>query len=72
MRLNALCLISVLTIAAAAPFSAGAVPAGGDLGAAAGARQVTPVADGCGPGWYWEQAGYAKHGKWRPAHCARR
>ena len=29
-------------------------------------------ADGCGPGWYWEQAGYAPHGKFRPAHCAPR
>jgi len=25
---------------------------------------------GCPPGTYWEEAGYAHHAKWRPAHCA--
>ena len=25
---------------------------------------------GCPPGTYWEEAGYARHAKWRPAHCA--
>lgn len=25
---------------------------------------------GCPPGAYWEEAGYARHAKWRPAHCA--
>jgi hypothetical protein len=27
-------------------------------------------AHGCPPGTYWEEAGYARHAKWRPAHCA--
>jgi len=30
-----------------------------------------PAADGCPPGTHWEEAGYVKHSKWRPAHCAR-
>ena len=25
----------------------------------------------CPPGYYWEDAGYEHHAKWRPAHCAR-
>jgi hypothetical protein len=25
----------------------------------------------CGRGWHWVPAGYAKHAKWRAAHCAR-
>ena len=24
----------------------------------------------CPAGYYWEEAGYAHHAKWRPAHCA--
>jgi hypothetical protein len=29
-----------------------------------------PAAEQCPPGYYWEEAGYAHHAKWRPAHCA--
>jgi hypothetical protein len=25
---------------------------------------------GCPPGTYWLEAGYVRHSKWRPAHCA--
>jgi hypothetical protein len=25
---------------------------------------------GCPPGTYWLDAGYVRHSKWRPAHCA--
>jgi hypothetical protein len=69
MRLKALCLIGVLTVTAV-PLSAGAETAAADQQTAPNARQATPATDECGAGWYWEQAGYAKHGKWRPAHCA--
>lgn len=31
---------------------------------------VTRTADACGPGKLWVAAGYARPGKWRPAHCA--
>jgi hypothetical protein len=24
----------------------------------------------CPEGWHWVPADYAKHAKWRPAHCA--
>jgi hypothetical protein len=25
----------------------------------------------CGHGWHYVPAGYARHGKWRDAHCSR-
>jgi hypothetical protein len=31
---------------------------------------MTADPHGCPPGTYWEEAGYALHAKWRPAHCA--
>jgi hypothetical protein len=65
MRLNALCLIGAVTVLAI-PLSAGAVPAQADRQAA------TPAAFTCPPGYYWEPAGYAQHGKFRLAHCAAR
>lgn len=30
-----------------------------------------PVTNECPPGTHWEEAGYARHAKWRGAHCAR-
>jgi hypothetical protein len=69
MRSNARYLAAALAVAAI-PLSAGAVPAHADRQAVTGAQRGAPTADACGAGWQWEQAGYAKHGKWRPAHCA--
>ena len=71
MRLSALCLIGTLAILAI-PFSAGAIPAQPDRQAAGSARPATPATYACPPGYYWEPAAYAPHGKFRPAHCARR
>ena len=79
MRLNALYLIGTLTISAI-PLSAGAVavqPAGAVLlqsgrQIAAGAPRDTPATQACPSGYYWESSGYAKHGKFRPAHCTSR
>ncbi len=71
MQLNKLYLIGALAVLAI-PLSAGATPYQGNRQPAASALQETPTADACGHGWYWEQPGYAKHGKWRPAHCAPR
>jgi hypothetical protein len=80
MRLNALCLIGSLA-ALAIPFPAGAVPAQPvgavstqwDRQAAVTAPQGRSAADVCAPGcYYWEPGSYAPHGKFRPAHCARR
>jgi len=79
MRLNALCLIGSLA-ALAIPLPAGAVPAQ-SVGAvsaqwgrqaAVTAPQGKPAAYVCPPGYYWEPDAYARHGKFRPAHCARR
>jgi hypothetical protein len=79
MRLNALYLIGTLTISAI-PLSAGAVaaqPAGAVPAQSGGQTAVsaprgTPATQACPSGYYWESSGYAKHGKFRPAHCARR
>jgi hypothetical protein len=72
MRLNVLYLTGALTVLAV-PLSAAAQPmepAQPGRQAPTGFHEVTPPEDACGPGWRWEDAGYAKHGKWRPAHCA--
>ena len=79
MRLNALYLIGTLTILAI-PLSAGAVaaqPAGAvplqsGRQVAASAPRDTPATQACPSGYYWESSGYAKHGKFRPAHCTSR
>ena len=71
MRYNTLCLIAALTVAGT-PFSAGAVQARADRQAAAGTEQTTSAAYTCPTGYYWEPDAYAPHGKFRPAHCARR
>ena len=43
-------------------------------GVAAGplSRSVPVAHHKCGKGQYWVPAGYAKHGKYRAAHCAPR
>jgi hypothetical protein len=79
MRLKALCLIGSLA-ALAIPLSAGAVTAQAapavtarsDGQAAAEAPRGTSTRHTCPPGYYWEPASYAKHGKFRLAHCAPR
>jgi len=70
MRLNALRLIGALMVFAI-PLSAGAAPLGADR-QATGAKQATPAAYACPAGYYWEPDAYARHGKFRPAHCAPR
>ena len=79
MRLNALYLIGTVTISAIAPLAgtaaaqpAGMVPAQSDRQAAVGAPRGTQVPNVCPPGYYWEPSSYARHGKFRPAHCAPR
>ncbi|HEY1430990.1 MAG TPA: hypothetical protein VGF39_05080, partial [Stellaceae bacterium] len=66
MRLNALYLTGALTVLAI-PLSAGAQPAQStapgqpNSQATADVQQMTPAEDTCGPGWRWEETGYAKH-----------
>jgi hypothetical protein len=75
MRLNALYLTGALTVLAI-PLSARAQPAQSTVPGQANSQettdvqQMTPAEDACGPGWRWEEAGYAKHSQWRSAHCA--
>jgi len=80
MRSNALCLIGCLA-ASAIPLSAGAQPVQSAVAARAAqseregiasALRDPPSAHNCPSGYYWEPASYAKHGKFRLAHCARR
>jgi hypothetical protein len=79
MRLNALCLIGSLA-ALAIPLPAGAVPAqsAGTVSAQWGRQAAVTAPQGklaayvCPPGYYWEPDAYARHGKFRPAHCGRR
>jgi hypothetical protein len=71
MRSNALCLIASLAVLAILP-SAAAVPAQSDRQPAVSAPRDTPAAQACPRGYYWEPEGYVRHGKFRPAHCARR
>jgi hypothetical protein len=70
MRLKALYLTGAL-MSVAIPLSAGAAPSQRDSQTTPNAEQML-ASDACGRGWYWEAAGYAPHGKFRPAHCARR
>jgi len=79
MRLNALCLIGPLTAVAIPPpqeqyraQSAGTVSAQWGGRAAVTALQDKSAAYVCPPGYYWEPDAYARHGKFRSAHCARR
>jgi hypothetical protein len=68
MRLHALYLAGAL-IATAIPLSVGAVPAEADHEAATSARQASPATYACPRGYYWKPARYARHGKFRRAHC---
>lgn len=77
MRLKALYLTGALTVLAM-PLSAGAQPVQStgpgqpNYQATTNVQQMTSQEDTCGPGLRWEEAGYAKHSQWRPAHCAPR
>ena len=71
MRLYAFGLIGALAVSAI-PLAAGAASAQSDRPSPVGASRDTTAAYACPPGYYWEPASYAPHGKFRPAHCARR
>ena len=77
MRSNALYLIGTLTISAIPPLAgtaaaqpAGIVPVQSDRQAAVSVPRGTQAPDACPPGYYWEPSSYARHGKFRVAHCA--
>ena len=79
MRLNALCLIGTVTISAIAPLAgtaavqpAAMVLAQSDRQAAVSVQRGTQAPDTCPAGYYWEPSSYARHGKFRFAHCAPR
>jgi hypothetical protein len=79
MRWNALYLIGAVTISAVAPLAgtaavqpAGMVLAQSDRQATVSVPRGTQAPDTCAPGYYWEPSSYARHGKFRFAHCAPR
>ena len=71
MRLHAFYLTGAL-IATAVPLSAGAVPVAADHQAAPALGKPRRLLYTCPRGYYWEPDAYARHGKFRPAHCALR
>jgi hypothetical protein len=70
MNLITACLIGV-AIATAPLLSAIAAPDRMDRSTGAAARPLLVAAAVCPAGRHWEQAGYARGGKWRPGHCAK-
>jgi hypothetical protein len=53
--------------------TAGAAPSlSGNVNASPMSRTLPAAHHKCGKGQYWVPAGYAKHGKYRAAHCAPR
>ena len=69
MRAYMFGLVGAFAIAAALQ-TASAAPSAPSGAALASAPTVVPVAHHCGQGYRWVPAGYAKHGKYRAAHCA--
>ena len=66
MRFHAIYWVGAL-IATALPFSAEAVPTVANHEAAISDRDLNVHT--CPSGYYWEKARYARHGKFRYAHC---
>lgn len=72
MRSFALGLVAALALAGGLQ-DAGATPSPRNSDPAAHVSQNLVLAKHhCGKGQYWVPAGYAKHGKYRAAHCAPR
>jgi hypothetical protein len=70
MRSFARGLVATLALAAALQ-DAGASPSLGNSDSAGHVSQsLVLVKHHCGKGQYWVPSGYAKHGKYRAAHCA--
>jgi hypothetical protein len=64
-------ILSGLVGAAVLGAAASAAPAVRDRAGAALSPGVVLVDARCGHGWHYVPAGYARHGKWRDAHCSR-
>ena len=70
MRLNGAGLIDI-AIAMAPVLSTAAISAPIGPRAETRASQIIALAYPCPVGQHWVAAGYFKHGKWRPGHCAK-
>ena len=68
MRAASFVLGTALTAMSLTSMSAPAASASTDQAAQKG---VVHLAASCPPGTHWVEAGYARGGKWREAHCAR-
>jgi hypothetical protein len=60
----------IAVVGVAVPMVARAAPALPNRTEAASAPNIVLVDRRCGQGGHWIRSGYAKHGKWRDAHCA--
>lgn len=70
MRVTVLAVAGALGLAVSCPVS-DAAPLGAGLAVLIPtAKSVPAAAPNCGKGQRWVPAGYAKHGKYRPGHCA--
>lgn len=70
MRAVSLALASLVCAAALSPVAGASTSAPSERAAAAPDTRIVLAANGCGHGWHWVPAGYAKRGKWRNGHCA--
>jgi hypothetical protein len=59
-----------LGLAACLQASAATVTLRGDAAIGSPSQNVFVASHKCGQGQRWVPAGYAKHGKYRPGHCA--
>jgi hypothetical protein len=71
MRSLMLALVGAVAIAASPMAGAAPLATGGSVPAPA-LKAVPAASHGCPKGQRWVPAGYAKHGKYRAAHCAPR
>lgn len=69
MRSLMLGLVGAIAIAASPTAEGVPLASGGNMPAPA-LRAVPVASHGCPKGQRWVPAGYAKHGKYRAAHCA--
>ncbi len=70
MRTSLLGCLVVLGLAAGVHAASGAPSLSSSVDAGSISTSVPVAHHKCGKGQYWVPSGYAKHGKYRAAHCA--
>ena len=72
MRTSLLGCLVALGLAAGLQTAGGAPSLSSSVDAGSPSKSVPVAKHKCSKGQYWVAAGYAKHGKYRAAHCAPR